>query len=143
MFRHIFVLFFTVITCLNLTSCSQKEIWTEPETKTMTEEGKKIWIKNSELMYQYGNKLIFTAVEQNGKVSMAANSRKAYTETFKNLILNDEPKLKKQQDKILLMIEKAPGKYEVVISGELSDEVNSLWENIRKKLDFHGISYKN
>jgi len=109
----------------------------------MTEEGKKIWIKNSELMYQYGNKLIFTAVEQNGKVSMAANSRKAYTETFKNLILNDEPKLKKQQDKILLMIEKAPGKYEVVISGELSDEVNSLWENIRKKLDFHGISYKN
>lgn len=148
MFKCSLKILCAVIICLIFSACSpsgstnKKTSWTEPETKTITEEGKKIWRQNCELIWAYGNRLIFSATETNGKVYMVANNRTAYTEIFKNLILDDEPKLKKCQEKILQLIEQTPEKYEVAITPDLAAEVSYLREAISKKLAFHGITCK-
>jgi hypothetical protein len=107
-----------------------------------SEEEMRIWTKNCALRDRYWNELIFTATQTEDGVSLVAQDRSEYLSVFEGLYLDGEPKIKSRRDKILKMIQKAPGEYSVVISSKLDREVETLWEEIIAKAQSLGIGCK-
>jgi hypothetical protein len=107
-----------------------------PDTKP---DKTQIWENNCALRHKYWSKLIFTAIQSNGKTVMAADDRADYLSVFEGLILDDEPQLKIDRDEIINLIAKAPGDNAVAISPELDKKVEQLWVNILEKGKSFGI----
>jgi hypothetical protein len=107
-----------------------------------SEEEMSIWEKNCALRNRYWNGLIFTATQTEDGVSLVAQDRSEYLSVFEGLFLDGEPKIKSRRDKILNIIQKAPGEYSVVISEKLDREVEILWKEIIEKAQSLGIQCK-
>ena len=114
-----------------------------PRVNAQNEEVKQTsnqtWVKNCALRDNYQSKLIFTATQTGNSVSWVANDRKAYISVFDGLLLDDEPAIKSRRDKIMKLITMAPGGHSVVISAELSQEVDALWDDILTKAKYLGV----
>ena len=98
-----------------------------------------IWTKNCNQHDKYYNELIFTATQTGDKVSWVAKNRKEYISIFNGLVLDNEQKIKSRRDRILDLISKAQGGNSVIISKELNQEVDALWEDILTKAKSIGI----
>lgn len=129
--------FFTIIIVLLFFGCNA-----EKDVDTSTPED---WKTNVALRDEYRGALIFTAVETtlpNGKreVCLTAHDRKAFVVIFQQLKLNGIPSLKARRDRILNMVEKAPGGNRINMPGDLCREVDSFWDEVLNRAKKHGVS---
>ena len=109
------------------------------QSEEVKQTSNQTWVKNCALRANYQSKLIFTATQTGNSVSWVANNRRSYTSVFEELLLDDEPAIKSRRDKIMKLISMAPGGHSVIISAELSQEVDALWDDILAKAKYLGI----
>jgi hypothetical protein len=109
------------------------------QSKEVKQASKQTWVKNCALRDNYQSKLIFTATQTGNSVSWVANNRRAYISVFDGLLLDDAPAIKLRREKILKLISMAPGGHSVIISAELGQEVDALWDDILTKAQSLGI----
>ena len=109
------------------------------QSEEMKKTSNQTWVKNCTLRSNYRSKLIFTATQTGNNVCWVANNRRAYISVFDGLLLDNTPAIKLRRDKIMKLISMAPGEHSVMISAELSQEVDALWDDILTKAKSIGI----